>query len=69
LLDKEKDGVGANKTVTALSKGESTRAIDTFALNNITKNSTVHSDGANGYDNLEAWYNSIKGDHSIAYIC
>ncbi len=21
-----------------------------------------------GYDNLEAWYKSIKGDHSIAYV-
>jgi transposase-like protein len=65
---RDTDGVGANKTVTCISKGESTLAIDTFAKNNIELNSTIHSDGAIGYDNLEAWYNSIKGDHSIAYV-
>ncbi len=62
------DGIGANRTMTAITTGETTRAVDSFALNNIKKNSIIHSDGAIGYDNLEAWYESIKGDHSIAYV-
>ena len=70
LVARQRDGlgIGANKTATAIAKVESTVAIDTFALNNVSKNSTIHSDGAIGYDNLEAWYESIKGDHSIAYM-
>ena len=62
------DGVVANKTITCISKGESTLAIDTFAKENIKYNSTIHSDGAIGYDNLEAWYESVKEDHSISYV-
>lgn len=62
------DGVGADRTVTCITTGETANAIDTFALNNIKKNSIIHSDGAIGYDNLEAWYENIKGDHSIAYV-
>lgn len=65
---RDTDGIGANKTVTAIATGETYKAIDSFALHNITKNATIHSDGAIGYDNLGAWYNSIKGDHSIAYV-
>lgn len=65
---RDNDGIGANRTITAITTGETTKAIDTFALNNIKRDSTVHSDGAMGYDNLEAWYKSIKGDHSIAYV-
>lgn len=62
------DGVGANRTLTAIAKSESMLAIDTFANNSVERNSTIHSDGANGYDNLEAFYNSIQGDHSEAYV-
>jgi hypothetical protein len=65
---RDDEGFGANRTVTAISMGESTKAINAFALKSIVKNSTIHSDGAFGYDQLEAWYESIKGDHSIAYV-
>ena len=59
---------GAVKTVTTIAKSESAFSIDTFAKNNIEKNSSVHSDGASGYDNLEAYYDSIIGDHGKAYV-
>jgi len=68
LRQRDEDGIGANRTVTAISKGETTSAIESFTKNNVEYNSTIHSDGAIGYDNLEAWYESIKGDHSIAYV-
>jgi hypothetical protein len=59
---------GAVKTVATITKSESTFSIDSFATKNIVKNTTIHSDGAAGYNNLEAWYNSIVGDHSKAYV-
>lgn len=59
---------GAIKTITTIARSESTFSIDSFATQNIVKNSTIHSDGANGYGNLEAWYRSIVGDHSKAYV-
>ena len=64
----DEEGLGAVKTVTMITKSESTNSIDAFALNNVEKNATIHSDGATGYNNLEAWYNSIVGDHSKAYV-
>lgn len=64
----DESGLGAVKTVTAITKSENSFAIDSFANNNIAKNSTIHSDGASGYDNLSAWFNSIQGDHSKAYV-
>ncbi len=65
---RDTDGIGANRTFTAITTGEATQSIDSFAKENIKYNSTIHSDGAIGYGNLEAWYESIKGDHSIAYV-
>lgn len=65
---RDENGNGAIKTVTGVTFSESSKVIDSFALSNITKNATIHSDGANGYDNLEAWYKSIKGDHSTCYV-
>ena len=54
------EGFGSVKTVTAITKSENSYAIDSFANNNIVKNSTIHSDGATGYDNLSAWFYTIK---------
>ena len=65
---RDENGIGADRTFTAITKSESMIAIDTFANNYIARNSTIHSDGASGYDNLEAFYNSIQGDHSKAYV-
>lgn len=65
---RDNDGIGANRTFTAIAKSESMLAIDTFTNNCVQKGSTIHSDGANGYDNLEAFYESIQGDHSKAYV-
>ncbi len=62
------NGLGATKTITCVSKGESTLAIDSFAKENIKYDSIIHSDGAIGYDNLAAWFESIKGDHSKSYV-
>ena len=64
----DESGFGAIKTVTMITKSENSYSIDKFANENITKNSTIHSDGAGGYDNLSAWYESIQGDHSKAYV-
>lgn len=68
LIARQRGEQGAEKTFTGISKGESMLAIDTFANNHIKRGSTIHSDGAVGYENLEAYYNSIQGNHSIAYV-
>ena len=59
---------GSNRTFVSVVKSESNAAIDNFANNSVKKGSTIHSDGATGYSNLMAYYNSIQGDHSKAYV-
>lgn len=68
LVARQRGEDGADRTFTGVAKTESTLAIDTFANRHVEKGSIIHSDGAVGYDNLEAWYESIQGNHSIAYV-
>ncbi|MBD3840009.1 MAG: IS1595 family transposase, partial [Epsilonproteobacteria bacterium] len=58
---------GAVATKTFIVKSENSHVINKIATKHITKNSTIHTDGANGYDDLSAWFEVKVGDHSIAY--
>lgn len=62
------DGSGAVATRVGITKGEYSNVISKFALDNVEKNSTIHSDGAPAYENLMAYYELIQGDHSKAYV-
>jgi len=59
---------GAIKTRIFSTMGETTNAIENIAINNIELGSTVHSDGAKGYNVLNKSFDSIQGDHSISYV-
>ena len=64
----EEDGIGATATKTFITKSENSYAINKIATTHITKNTTVHVDGAKGYDDLDAWFDVKVGDHSQAYV-
>ena len=59
---------GAVATKTFITKSENSYDINKIATNNIVKNSTIHVDGASAYDDLEAWFDLQRGDHSKAYM-
>lgn len=61
------DITGACATKTFIVKSENSSVINKIATKHITKNSTIHTDGANGYDDLSAWFEVKVGDHSISY--
>ena len=65
--DKESSFSGAVATKTFIVKGENSSVINKITTKHITKNSTIHTDGANGCDDLSAWFEVKVGDHSIAY--
>ena len=66
--DIDSDNAGAIATKTFIIKGEYSDAINKIANENIKANSTIHSDGAKGYDDLSAWFDTENGDHSKAYM-
>jgi hypothetical protein len=59
---------GAVATKTFITRNENSFVINKIATNHIVKNATVHVDGANAYDDLEAWFDVKVGDHSKAYV-
>ena len=59
---------GAVATKTFITKSENSPVINKIATANIIKNSTIHVDGASGYDDLDAWFEVKAGDHSKAYV-
>lgn len=65
--DENSDLKGSVAVRACVTKFESNQAINNFALETIKKNSTIQSDGAPGYNDLEAWYDSVHGDHSSFY--
>jgi transposase-like protein len=65
--DEDSNLIGAVATKTFIVKSENSHTINKIATKNITKNSTIHTDGANGYNDLLAWFEVKVGDHSIAY--
>ena len=64
----DSDMVGAVATMTIITKGEYSNAINKIATTNIELNSTIHVDGAKGYDDLSAWFDVESGDHGKAYM-
>ena len=66
--DEDSNFIGATATKTFITKSENSYAINKIATTHITKNTTVHVDGAKGYDDLDAWFDVKVGDHSQAYI-
>lgn len=59
--------IGAIATKTFIIKSENTHVINKIATSYIARESTIHTDGANGYDDLSAWFEIKAGDHSKAY--
>ena len=66
--DENSDMVGAIKTKTFVTHGEYTGVINKIANNHISQGSQIHVDGANGYDDLDAWFDMKVGDHSKSYM-
>lgn len=59
---------GANKSFAVVTTGEYSHTINQIANNHIQRGSQIHVDGASGYDDLTAWFDTIVGDHSKAYM-
>lgn len=66
--DEDSDMVGAVRTKAFVTKGEYSDAINKIANENVKGGSIIHTDGANGYDDLNAWFDVESGDHSRSYM-
>jgi len=67
LLDYDHHNRGASKTKTFVLMGENGEDLLKIAHKNIAFGSTIHTDEAVGYDNLEAHYELKRVNHQVEY--
>lgn len=65
---RKRGDVGSVKTLTFVTKGETVSAVSNIARKYIKRGSTIHTDEANAYDPLHAYYKMMRVNHSREYF-
>jgi hypothetical protein len=66
--DEDAGDVGSVRTLTFVTTGETVSAVSNIARKYIKRGSTIHTDEANAYDSLHAYYKMMRVNHSAEYL-